>query len=315
MPTLAAWHERAACAGQDTELWFPKQPIDSPAMNTCRACPSRAECLYDALRFETHGSPRYGIRGGLTTGQRRNLPPLEGPKAVTIAALRTLLDEIDTQGGPEAARQNRLDLDPLTERTPPMTTAPAPETARQLLWRHGLPEDVLDGALALHAQELAGKIRAHRDHARGAVQATKVMDFAADLISPEHWANEQPAAAPQGGLPCGNNPNFRLSPGDRQAVDDFKAYLAQRAADLLALATVLEIPRPEPALPVQLRRAHGHTNRWAICDGVVGRRWHREHGWVYEQQGIREEAQRDATRYTLAEAVPLARKLAMRVQP
>ncbi|QTU45615.1 hypothetical protein F3K20_12735 [Streptomyces scabiei] len=125
MPTLAAWHERAACAGQDTELWFPKQPIDSPAMNTCRACPSRAECLYDALRFETHGSPRYGIRGGLTTGQRRNLPPLEGPKAVTIAALRTLLDEIDTQGGPEAARQNRLDLDPLTERTPPMTTAPA----------------------------------------------------------------------------------------------------------------------------------------------------------------------------------------------
>lgn len=44
---------------------------------------------------------------------------------MTIAALRALLDEIDTQGGPDAARQWRLDLDPLTERTPPMTTAPA----------------------------------------------------------------------------------------------------------------------------------------------------------------------------------------------
>ncbi|WP_327592491.1 hypothetical protein [Streptomyces chartreusis] len=29
---------------------------------------------------------------------------------------------------------------------------------------------------------------------------------------------------------CGNNPNYRMSDGDRQAVDDFKAYLAGRAA-------------------------------------------------------------------------------------
>ncbi|NUS86342.1 MAG: hypothetical protein HOY75_27375 [Streptomyces sp.] len=127
MPTIEAWHERAACAGQDTDLWFPKQPIDSPAVNTCRPCPARAECLYDALRFETPGSPRYGIRGGLTTGQRRALPPLEGSKAMTIAALRTLLDEIDAQGGPEAARQNRLHLN--DEGTQPMTTAPALRTA------------------------------------------------------------------------------------------------------------------------------------------------------------------------------------------
>src|SRR5690606_41409119 len=33
----------------------------------------------------------------------------------------------------------------------PMTT----ETARALLHRHGLPEDIIDGALCLHAQELA----------------------------------------------------------------------------------------------------------------------------------------------------------------
>jgi hypothetical protein len=29
---------------------------------------------------------------------------------------------------------------------------------------------------------------------------------------------------------CGNNPNVRLTPGDRKAVDDFKAYLARRRA-------------------------------------------------------------------------------------
>jgi hypothetical protein len=29
---------------------------------------------------------------------------------------------------------------------------------------------------------------------------------------------------------CGNNPNARLSPGDQQAVDEFKAYLARRRA-------------------------------------------------------------------------------------
>jgi len=33
------------------------------------------------------------------------------------------------------------------------------ETARALLWRHQLPEDVIDGALCLHAQELAATIR------------------------------------------------------------------------------------------------------------------------------------------------------------
>ncbi|MBP5918746.1 hypothetical protein F3K34_43970 [Streptomyces sp. LBUM 1486] len=88
----------------------------------------------------------------------------------------------------------------------------------------------------------------------------------------------------------------------------------QTAIELLALATVLEIPRPDTAIPLQLRLSHGHTDRWAVCDRE-GRRWHREHGWVYEAQGIRDEKQRDATRYTLAEAVPLARKLAAGVQP
>lgn len=47
----------------------------------------------------------------------------------------------------------------------------------------------------------------------------------------EVLANPQPATTPGGGPPCGNNPNFHLTPGDRQAVDDFKAYLARSAAE------------------------------------------------------------------------------------
>lgn len=33
-----------------------------------------------------------------------------------------------------------------------------------------------------------------------------------------------------GGPPCGNNPNHRMTPGDRAMVEEFKAYLARRAA-------------------------------------------------------------------------------------
>jgi hypothetical protein len=29
---------------------------------------------------------------------------------------------------------------------------------------------------------------------------------------------------------CGNKPNVRLTPGDRKAVEEFKAYLVRRAA-------------------------------------------------------------------------------------
>lgn len=85
--------------------------------------------------------------------------------------------------------------------------------------------------------------------------------------------------------------------------------LRARVAELEAAAVVLEVPRPGNEMPLQLRRSYGHTDRWAICDRT-GRRWHREHGWVYEPDGIRYERLRNASRFTLAEALPLARSLA-----
>lgn len=41
------------------------------------------------------------------------------------------------------------------------------------------------------------------------------------------------------GPACGNNPNYRMSDGDRQAVADFRAYLAHRAALRDRIAEVL----------------------------------------------------------------------------
>jgi hypothetical protein len=59
------------------------------------------------------------------------------------------------------------------------------ETARALLWRHGLPEDVIDGALCLHAQELAAVQRKEADDLHqtepGVVKGLRI---GADLIDP-----------------------------------------------------------------------------------------------------------------------------------
>lgn len=58
--------------------------------------------------------------------------------------------------------------------------------AHLLAMRH---EDVDEGEMAraidAYAHHLAERIRATRDDTKGAVQATKVMDFAADLIDPK----------------------------------------------------------------------------------------------------------------------------------
>ena len=70
-----------------------------------------------------------------------------------------------------------------------MTTDPigetTTETARALLDRHGLPEDVIDGALCLHAQELATVQRREADDLHqtepGVVKGLRI---GADLIDP-----------------------------------------------------------------------------------------------------------------------------------
>jgi hypothetical protein len=90
--------------------------------------------------------------------------------------------------------------------------------------------------------------------------------------------------------------------------NEIRAVLAEldRLRSDLATAYVLEIDRPGNAAPFQLRRIHFYADRWAICDRT-GRRRGRDGGWWYEPQ--REELC-DSTRFTLAEALQLARQLA-----
>jgi hypothetical protein len=55
-----------------------------------------------------------------------------------------------------------------------------------LAMRHeDVTEAEMTAAIDAYAHHLADRIRATRDDTKGAVQATKVMDFAADLIDPE----------------------------------------------------------------------------------------------------------------------------------
>ncbi|RPE40238.1 hypothetical protein EDD90_3274 [Streptomyces sp. Ag109_O5-1] len=57
--------------------------------------------------------------------------------------------------------------------------------AHLLAMRHeDVTEDEMAAAVDAFAHQLAERIRATRDDTKGAVQATKVMDFAADLIDP-----------------------------------------------------------------------------------------------------------------------------------
>jgi WhiB family redox-sensing transcriptional regulator len=73
--TDTRWREDAACAGLDTELFFPVDDraasVETPR-RVCRACPVRAACLADVLATEDPAR-RYGITGGTTPGERRTL--------------------------------------------------------------------------------------------------------------------------------------------------------------------------------------------------------------------------------------------------
>ncbi|MEU8902142.1 hypothetical protein [Streptomyces mirabilis] len=103
----------------------------------------------------------------------------------------------------------------------PETTNPQPETAHALLYRHGLPEDVIDGALCLHAQELAAQIRSVTEQlkADGVLEPDKFRPCrdAADQIDPTREGSLYAPASPS-------------APADRAAILREAAEVAVRAA-------------------------------------------------------------------------------------
>src|SRR5690606_622955 len=118
-------------------------------------------------------------RGGGSSG-RVALPAAPGPPRRCGALLRAYSRSPSppnptTAAAPVPGRPNPGD---------PMTT----ETAYELLHRHGLPEDVIDGALALHAQQLADLQRLRMDELDLTGQKARIVGRIVDLIDPTKTA-------------------------------------------------------------------------------------------------------------------------------
>ena len=72
------WRDRAACAGEDPDLFFPvgagprvrEQMV--AAKRICAGCPVRPLCLAEVMAVEDPAS-RWGIAGGLTASERAAL--------------------------------------------------------------------------------------------------------------------------------------------------------------------------------------------------------------------------------------------------
>jgi WhiB family redox-sensing transcriptional regulator len=65
-----SWTERAACAGEDLNMFFPDTPNNraSAAKAVCKTCPVINDCLRFALE-----NYEQGVWGGTTDNQRRHL--------------------------------------------------------------------------------------------------------------------------------------------------------------------------------------------------------------------------------------------------
>lgn len=59
---MSLWHERAACLGEPTDLWFDDDPaIETAALSYCDVCPVQFECRAQASAYQE----TEGIWGGL----------------------------------------------------------------------------------------------------------------------------------------------------------------------------------------------------------------------------------------------------------
>lgn len=73
------WLDEAACSvfELDTNLFFERQSgrVKAAVQQICRECPVRKQCLEHALTCEARSPrpPQYGIFGGLTPTERREL--------------------------------------------------------------------------------------------------------------------------------------------------------------------------------------------------------------------------------------------------
>lgn len=99
MLSVPRWYGRAACRGMATDLFYScMSPVNrARAKAVCASCPVITECLDRAMDEEASDqSPtqnmknRYGVRGGLSAGERWALAyPEEARQALDQEASRT----------------------------------------------------------------------------------------------------------------------------------------------------------------------------------------------------------------------------------
>ena len=72
--TYQEWKEDAACLGEDYDTFFPNVGYNQhnlEARKICAICPVKKQCLM----FAVNNRINYGIWGGLTPIQRKNIRP------------------------------------------------------------------------------------------------------------------------------------------------------------------------------------------------------------------------------------------------
>jgi hypothetical protein len=75
---VTGWLDDAACRGRPIAWWYPEPGAKfstAVALNICRGCPVRGDCLDEALAAEA-GTPavyRYGVRGAKTPAGRQSI--------------------------------------------------------------------------------------------------------------------------------------------------------------------------------------------------------------------------------------------------
>lgn len=74
----SSWKDAAACRGMGTAAFFSRRTSTAgkAAVDVCRKCPVRQECLDTALEAESECSLRIGIWGGLGPYERAEMEAL-----------------------------------------------------------------------------------------------------------------------------------------------------------------------------------------------------------------------------------------------
>lgn len=73
---MNAWWEKANCKGAGVETMFPEycgmtnENIFRDALQLCKTCTVRLDCLQFAMEMESGSRCRYGVWGGMTPRQR-----------------------------------------------------------------------------------------------------------------------------------------------------------------------------------------------------------------------------------------------------